>query len=326
MIDEEQVISATQSICPVCLIRIPALCVRLNGEVYLRKTCPEHGSFQTIIWRGKPEYTEWNRPKLPAYPTHPFTSVQDGCPFDCGLCPDHRQQTCTALLEITQRCDLRCSFCFANAGTHPTPDPDPGMIESWYHRLLESNGPCNIQLSGGEPTMRDDLPEIIALGQSLGFGFIQLNTHGLRLAQEPGYAKKLKQAGLSSIFLQFDGTHDEIFKKIRGVNLLDRKQAAIRNCAENDLGVVLVPTLISGVNTSDIGNIIRFALEYFPTVRGVHFQPVSYFGRYPTPPSDKDRFTIPEVIQAVELQTNGLIKAENLTTSGCENALCSLHG
>jgi 7,8-dihydro-6-hydroxymethylpterin dimethyltransferase len=324
--DIGQVISTTESVCPDCLARLCAERVLVGDDVYLRKTCVEHGTFQTIIWRGHPSYAEWVKPKIPAHPVNPFTPIDRGCPYDCGLCADHRQHTCTALLEVTQRCDLRCPFCFASAGAAPPPDPDLATIATWYHRLLDAGGPYNIQLSGGEPTLRDDLPAIIALGKSLGFGFIQLNTNGLRLARDVEYVKRLKQAGLSSVFLQFDGTHDDIFQTLRGVKLLDRKRAAIEQCAQHDLGVVLVATLVPGVNTIDLGNLINFALRYFPMVRGVHFQPVSYFGRYPQAPTDQDRITIPEIMRAIEMQTRGLIKVENFTTSGCENALCSLHG
>ncbi|MCC7447686.1 MAG: radical SAM protein [Anaerolineae bacterium] len=324
--DDTQVISTTESVCPVCLARLPAQRVVQGDDVYLCKTCPEHGDFQTILWRGQPAYTDWVRPKIPAYPAHPFTAVDRGCPFDCGLCADHRQQTCTALLEVTQRCDLRCPYCFASAGEYAAPDPDLRQIEGWYRRLLDAGGPYNIQLSGGEPTVRDDLPDIIALGRSLGFSFIQLNTNGLRLGRDADYVKRLKDAGLASVFLQFDGTTDDILQAMRGVRQLERKRAAIAYCANHDLGVVLVPTLVPGVNTSNIGTIIDFALALFPAVRGVHFQPVSYFGRYPQPPADADRITIPEVIRAIEDQTCGLMKVENFTTSGCENALCSLHG
>jgi uncharacterized radical SAM superfamily Fe-S cluster-containing enzyme len=326
MLNTGQVLSTTQSVCPECLTQIPAQRVAYGDDVYLRKTCLEHGSCQTILWRGQPAYAEWAKPKIPAHPAQPFTAIDRGCPFDCGLCADHRQHTCTALLEVTQRCDLRCPFCFADAGTASTPDPDFRMIAHWYRRLLDAGGPYNLQLSGGEPTLRDDLPEIVALGKSLGFGFIQLNTNGVRLARDVEYVKRLKQAGLSSVFLQFDGTHDASFTTLRGVPLLDRKRAAIEQCVENDLGVVLVPTLVPGVNTDEVGNILRFALKYFPTVRGVHFQPVSYFGRYPQAPADADRITLPEIMHAIEQQTHGLIKVENFTTSGCENALCSLHG
>jgi uncharacterized radical SAM superfamily Fe-S cluster-containing enzyme len=323
---EEQILSETASVCPECLARIPATRVARGDDVYLDKTCPEHGDFSTVIWRGLPAFTSWVRPKIPSYPENPFTTVDRGCPFDCGLCPDHRQQSCCVLFEVTQRCDLCCPICFAEAGNQPGPDPDLRAIEGWYRRLLDAGGPFNIQLSGGEPCLRDDLPDIIVLGRSLGFTFFQVNTNGLRLSRDADYLKRLQEAGLSTVFLQFDGTRDGAHEKLRGRPLAAHKQAVIERCAEQQLGVVLVPTLAPGVNTDDMGGIIEYALQYTPTVRGVHFQPISYFGRYPHPPRGVDRITIPEIIRAIEAQTGGAIKCESFSPPGGENALCSFHG
>jgi len=323
---EEHVLSETESVCPECLARIPATRVARGDDVYLKKICPEHGDFSTVIWRGLPAYASWVRPKLPSYPDNPFTTVDRGCPFDCGLCPDHRQHSCNVLFEVTQRCDLHCPVCFADAGDHPGPDPDLHEIEGWYRRLLEAGGPFNIQLSGGEPCLRDDLPDIIALGRSLGFSFFQVNTNGLRLSRDENYLKRLKEAGLSTVFLQFDGICDCIHEKLRGRQLAAQKQAAVECCAEQHVGVVLVPTLVPGVNADDIGGIIEFGVRHSPTVRGVHFQPISYFGRYPQPPHDVARITIPEIIRAIEVQTGGAIKRTSFSPPGCENALCSFHG
>ncbi len=322
---DELILAETESVCPECLRRIPAQRVQRGDDVYLVKRCEAHGPFEAILWRGAPAYATWVRPKTPTTPDVPFTQVERGCPFDCGLCPDHRQQTCTALLEVTQRCDLRCAFCFASSGAGP-PDPALDVIEGWYRSLLRAGGPYNVQLSGGEPTTRDDLPEIVALGRELGFGFIQVNTNGLRFARDPGYVAALKAAGLASVFLQFDGAEDAIHKRLRGRPLMAEKEAAIAACAENGLGVILVPTLAPGVNLHNIGEIVRFGLAHAPTVRGVHFQPVSYFGRYPTAPADEDRVTLPEVIRALAVQTEGLVKIEHFVPPGCENARCSFHG
>lgn len=321
-----QTLSITESVCPECLARIPAERVQRGEDVYLRKTCAEHGTFETIIWRGSPAFTSWVRPKTPAYPAHPLTEVEAGCPFDCGLCPDHRQQTCTALLEVTQRCNLGCPVCFASSEVSQSTDPALSVIEGWYRRLLEVSGTANVQLSGGEPTLRDDLPDIVAMGRALGFGFIQLNTNGLRLAADPAYVEALAEAGLASVFLQFDGMEDDIYRAIRGRALFDRKRAAIENCARFNIGVILVPTVVPGVNLHNVGEIIDFALAHMPAVRGVHFQPVSYFGRYPQPPADADRVTIPEIIRAIEQQTGGRVQTKHFQPSGCENALCSFHG
>lgn len=320
------VLSQTESVCPECLIRIPAQRVARGESVYLRKTCPEHGEFSTVIWRGSPAFVSWVRPKLPSHPERPLTGIDRGCPYDCGLCPDHRQHTCSVLLEVTAFCDLGCPVCFADSGTHLTPDPDLGTIEGWYRQVLDAGGPFNIQLSGGEPCVRDNLPQIVALGRSLGFTFIQLNTNGLRLARDPDYAKRLKDAGLSTVFLQFDGTRDDIYHTLRGRALAEQKRKAIEHCGQNGIGVVLVPTLAPGVNTDNIGAIIEFALSRAPVVRGVHFQPISYFGRYPAAPTDQQRITIPEVINALATQTRGLVRRESFGPPGCENALCSFHG
>jgi len=324
MQDKGNTLGLTESICPVCLKRITAKRVRVKGQVYLEKTCTEHGNFRTIIWRGEPSYESWSVAKLPSKPPVCATDVNLGCPFDCGLCPGHRQHTCCVLLEITSRCNLNCPVCFAASGPEDS-DPDIETIENWYRLLLHNGGPYNIQLSGGEPTMRDDLPEIIALGRQLGFTFIQLNTNGLRLAQDADYVRRLKEAGLSCIFLQFDGTDDVIYQQLRGTRLLAEKQAAIANCANEQLGVILVPTLMPGVNTQNIGEIIEYAVTNIPTVRGVHFQPISYFGRYPQAPQDEDRFTIPEVINELVQQTSGKLSVTDFKPPMGENAYCSFH-
>lgn len=321
----EQVLAVTESVCPECLQKIPARRVLQGEDVYLEKACSEHGSFRTVLWRGEPAFASWTRPKTPAYPDHPFKAAERGCPYDCGLCPEHRQQTCHVLLEVTQRCDLRCPVCYADSGMQTGLDPSLETISGWYRRVLESGGPFNVQLSGGEPTLRDDLPEIIALGRSVGFSFFQLNTNGLRLGNQPDFLKALKGAGLSTVFLQFDGVSDEIHQALRGRPLQAAKQRAIENCAEQGIGVILVPTVAPGINILEIGKIIEFALRYAPAVRGVHFQPISYFGRYPSLCGNEARLTIPEILRALVEQTNGLLQEEAFRPAGCENALCSFH-
>ncbi len=321
-----EILFHTESVCPECLARIPAARVLHDGDVYLEKTCPQHGEFCTVVWRGADSFKNWVRPKTPSFPKNPTTEVKDGCPYDCGLCAEHRQHTCSVLLEVTQRCDLHCPVCFADSGNDDSADWSLAEVEDWFKRLSAESTSFNIQISGGEPCVRDDLPEIIRVGLSYGFKYFQLNTNGLRLARDSAYLTELKAAGLSTVFLQFDGTRDEIYKTIRGRGLLDQKLKTIMHCQEQGVGVVLVPTLIPKVNTDDIGNIIRLALEHSPNVRGVHFQPISYFGRYPESPADEARITIPETLREIESQTDGMIRTDVFCPPGCENALCSFHG
>ena len=317
--------SRTESLCPVCLKRLPASRISSGEEILLVKTCPQHGEFRTPVWRGKPSFGQWQRPKIPVRPPTLFADIENGCPFDCGLCADHRQRSCTVIIEVTQRCDLACPVCYA-AVPCEKPDPTLDAVGKLFSRAKEGAPGCNIQLSGGEPTVRDDLPAIVALGREQGFDFIQVNTNGLRLGRDPAFVKALREAGLASVFLQFDGTEEEIHRRMRGRSLAQAKLAAIEVCADQGIGVVLVPTLVPGVNTHNIGAILQTALDWIPAVRGVHFQPISYFGRYPAMPDAVSRITLPEVLQAIERQSGGLFQTAQFGPPGCENALCSFHG
>lgn len=318
-------LGSTRSVCPVCLRTVGARRVGLGDTVSLVKECPEHGRFSVPIWRGEPDFEAWRRPKIPSAPRLGLTRRDKGCPHDCGLCEEHGQHTCTALLEVTARCNLACPVCFASAGgTDPAGDPDLARIGFWYERVMAASGPCNIQLSGGEPTVRDDLPDIVALGRERGFSFIQLNTNGLRLAQDATFAQDLRDAGLASVFLQFDAMDDETYRVLRGRPLLRRKLRAVERCLELGLGVVLVPTLAPGVNAQGLGPIIDYALSMGVGLRGVHVQPMSRFGRFPGAP-DGERITLPEVMRLLETQTGGMLRVAHFGPPGCEHALCSFH-
>lgn len=316
----------TQSLCPICLKKVNASIVSSGNKFYMIKKCPEHGLFKTVIWKGSIPMDKWMLKKEPASIKNPQTKVEKGCPYDCGICGEHRQHTCTALIEVTQNCNLHCRFCFADSKSGKENDPTLEQINALYESVFKTSGICNIQLSGGEPTLRDDLPQLIENGKQIGFKFIQVNTNGVRLAQDELFVKKLKSAGLDSVFLQFDGTNDTIYKKLRERELLAVKTKAIENCRKYGIGVVLVPTLVPGVNTNNVGEIIDFALKHIEAVKGVHFQPVSYFGRVPKQPEEKDRITLPELMDEIEKQTAGKIKAKSLKPPQCENSLCSFHG
>jgi hypothetical protein len=314
------------SLCPICLRKLDAHMQDEDTTIYMYKECPEHGIFKTVVWRGKTSIREWIRTKERAYIKNPITDVAQGCPFDCGLCSSHRQHTCTALIEVTSRCNLNCRFCFADALDSKSKDPSLEQIRYQFESILKVSGKCNIQLSGGEPTVRDDLSEIVRIGVQLGFPFIQVNTNGIRFAQDEAYVKGLKEAGLNSIFLQFDGVDDAIYTKLRGRALFDVKCQAIENCRKYGIGVVLVPTIVSNINVDSIGEMVHFGIRHSPTVRGVHFQPVSYFGRIPETPKDEDRITLPEVMECICEQTQQMVSLQSMQPPGCENALCSFNG
>lgn len=219
---------------------------------------------------------------------------------------------------------MHCPVCYAQATpSSATPDPTPERIREQYASLFRASGACNLQLSGGEPTVRADLPELIRMARETGFAFVQLNSNGLRLGSEPGYARCLREAGLDSVYLQCDGVSEETFRVLRGRPCLEARRAAIRACTEAGLGVVLVATLVSDVNLHEVGDLLRFALSCGSGVRGVHFQPVASFGRFPWELTAAPRVTLPELMRELERQSDGLVQVTDFHPPGCEHALCS---
>lgn len=316
-------IRKTYSLCPVCLKRVHARLIRQDENWYLKKSCPEHGSFHTVIWRGSaPDLKNWGsyRP-----PEEAEASMPD-CPNDCGLCGKHLQNTCCVLVEVTHRCNLSCPVCFAESSEACSVPDRPLALLAQDFRALVHRGCRFIQLSGGEPTVRDDLPAVIRAAKDTGATSVQLNSNGLRLGADPAYTKSLAEAGLDFVFMQFDGTDDQPYRALRGRPLLKEKLEAIRVCGEAGIGVTLVPTVVPGINDHQLGEIIQLGISKTPVVRGVHFQPISYFGRYPVPPADTDRITLPEIIRLIETQTDGLIRAQDLAPSACDHPRCGFHG
>lgn len=307
----------TYSVCPVCSKKIPACQTMRDGELYLEKECPEHGFFSAVVWRGAPALDAW-RGDFPAI----AQGENESCPTACGLCAEHRRGTCCVLVEITARCNLRCAHCFATDVAEAEPSLDE--LRLCFTNLVKA-GNTFVQLSGGEPTMRDDLPQIVRLAKECGMEYVQLNSNGLRLADEPEFLDALAEAGLSFVFLQFDGLDDEIYNNLRGAPLFERKKAAIAACGERRIGVTLVPTLVPGVNTHQIWSIVEFGASLSPAVRGVHFQPVSYFGRYPKTPDNAMRITLPEVLAALDAQSGGALPAGWFRPSCCDHPQCGFH-
>ncbi len=316
--DDSQVLYKTWSVCPICLEKIPANRVQISKEVYIRKTCKEHGDFKSIIWRGYSDIKEWigeaDKPALD----------NPKCPDGCGLCENHMQKTCCVILNITNFCNLNCNYCLADQCSSEN-DPTFKEIKTSLLNLIEKDKTL-VQLSGGEPTTREDLPEIIKAAKSAGARYVQLNSNGIRLGEDKEYVKELAEAGLSFVFMQFDGTNDKINESIRGKSHLKIKLQAIENCAAYNIGVTLVPTLVRDINTNNIGEIIKFAIAQSPKVRGVHFQPATYMGRVPKKPTNNERITLDELVFEINKQTNEIIKAEDLLPSACDHPLCGFHG
>lgn len=316
----------TKSICPQCLNVIPANIVEEKGKILIKKDCPRHGHFEDIYWSDAALYHKFASYSSEGHGVNnPKTKRQKGCPFDCGLCTEHKTNTLLANLDVTNRCNQACPICFANSAVcgylyEPSFEEIVKMMET-----LRGQKPVPvpaIQFSGGEPTLRTDLPKIIRTAKKMGFIQIQMASNGVRIAQSLEYAKELRTTGLNTIYLQFDGLKEETYKKIRGYNALPNKMNTIENCRKAGLdSVVLVPTVVRGANEEEIGDIINFAVKNCDVIKSINFQPVSFSGRIEKSELAKMRITIPDVLKKIEEKTKGEIAASDFASIPFINAV-----
>ncbi len=314
-------LDVTRSLCPTCRRLVDAQVIARDGKVFLRKRCPDHGWTEALLSSDLAWYLhaqKYNRPGL--LPVQRATEVRDGCPFDCGLCPEHQQHTCLAIIEINSGCNLRCPVCFMSAGDVPAFSLTLTQVETMLDRLMAQEGETEVvQVSGGEPTIHPQVLEILAAIRRRNVRYVMLNTNGVRLARDPEFVQQLADLGVY-IYLQFDGVERDTHLALRGVDLRREKQEALDQLAAHGIQAVLAATVAKGVNDHEIGAIVRTALEH-PAVRGVAFQPIFLEGRH-VPAHPLDRMTVPDVLHAIEGQTDGQFTMQDFTPVPCCHPTC----
>ena len=304
----------TQSLCPECRQVIPAREFEENGKVVMTKTCPEHGDFRDIVFSDAKLYLkmeEWNFGDNNGN-SNPNNEQGVNCPTDCGLCTIHTSHTALANLDLTNRCNLTCPVCFANANTSGyVYEPNFDQVVKMMQTLRDErpvDARC-IQFSGGEPTVYPRFLDVLRKAKEMGFTHIQAATNGIELSNLD-FARECKEAGLNTLYLQFDGVTDDIYRRVRGVPLLDLKMKVIENCRQTGMKIVFVPTIVKGLNDHQIGDIVRVAIENIDAVSGISFQPVAFTGRINRRELEQKRFTLADLARCVSVQT-GITDAYN---------------
>jgi 7,8-dihydro-6-hydroxymethylpterin dimethyltransferase len=309
----------TDSLCPECLSQIAARIYEDAGKVWMRKTCPSHGEFTELLSSDAAFYKrldglDWSdaRPE-PDKSFSPLTPMLKGCPQDCGLCAAHSSSTMMTVMDITNRCNLRCPVCFANAAVAGRVCELPlERIKELIAASIAANkagAPC-IQFSGGEPTIHPQFLQAVREAKRGGYAQIQIASNGLAFAQDPAYAAAASEAGLNVVYLQFDGVDDAVYTRTRGRPLWDLKQKAVDSIRKAGMEIMLVPTLIKGVNDHQIGDIFRFAVANSDTVVGISWQPVAFVGRIEHAERIARRFTMADLARELERQTGGRLRMD----------------
>jgi uncharacterized radical SAM superfamily Fe-S cluster-containing enzyme len=312
----EELLTITQSVCPYCYRVLPAIVFERDGKVYIRRVCPEHGEIEELyygdvgIYKSMAKWDEEGRGTR-----HIYTPVLRPCPFNCGLCPMHKQHSALVNIVLTNRCNLSCWYCFfyAEAAGYVY-EPSIDQIISMVRNIKKQAIPIAIQLTGGEPTLREDLVDIVKALKAEGVRHIQLNTNGIKFSElyweDPvkavEYTRALRTSGVNTVYMSFDGvspvTNWKNHWEIPYIFEVFRKAGMT--------SVVLVPTVINHVNTHEMGAIVKFAAKHIDIVRAVNFQPVSLTGMMKKHERSKFRITIPDVIKLIEEQTDGEVPRE----------------
>ena len=316
----------TKSVCPDCGEVIDAHILIKNGKVLMKKRCMKHGYFESLLSSDSEKYLDSYKFNMPGMMPLEFgTKVVDGCPHDCGLCPDHQQHSCVGIIEITNACNLRCPTCFASSKGHDILSLDE--VSFMLDQFVKQEGnPEVIQFSGGEPTIHPRILDFIRLAQDKKIKYVMINTNGIKISKNENFVKSLSELN-PVIYLQFDGFKKETYEKLRGKDLLESKMKAMENLEKYNLRIVLVATIQRGVNEDEIGNLVDFALSK-KAVKGLVLQPTFYSGRHP----DVDPLnvvTLHEVIKHTSVQSkNGLKDTDFIPNPCCFptcNASCYLY-
>jgi len=338
----------TQSLCPECTQLIDARIFEESGKVVMEKRCPDHGDFRDIVFSDARLYLkmeEWSFGDNRGL-HNPVVANAARCPDDCGLCNLHTSHTALANVDLTNRCNLTCPVCFANANAAGyLYEPDFEAVRKMLQALRDERpAPCRIvQFSGGEPTIYPRFLDVLRMAKEMGFTHLQAATNGLKFTSLE-FAEQCKEAGLHTLYLQFDGVCDDIYRRTRGESLWEKKLKCIENVKKAGLKIVFVPTIVKGLNDHQIGDIIRLSLEYIECTSGISFQPVAFTGRISRHELEAKRFTLSDFAHAVKEQTGiadpyedwfplnfvapfskllGALRGEEVTTLSC-HPHCSL--
>ena len=306
--------SFTKTLCSKCGNPIDGKIVYGAKGVFVLKNCGACGEHLEILEEDCGYHLGKHRYDKKGTVSTVQTKADRGCPYDCGLCGHHDQHTCIGLIEITGNCDLGCPVCYArcpNGG-----DLDLATIEKMMDFYMAAeNGKAEIlQISGGEPTLHKDVIKIIEMAKNKGFRYVMLNTNGTRIAEDENFARELsKFRGGFETYLQFDGTDDGVYAKLRGRPLAGTKKRAIANLNRYNVPTTLVATIETGTNDHLCGEILVYGMDQ-PCVRGVNFQPVGYYGDMRPP---NDRVTLSGVLNRIEKQTGKMIKTSDFIPLPC---------
>jgi pyruvate-formate lyase-activating enzyme len=243
-----ELLKESRSYCPTCMRELDAAVYAIRSQVWLYKRCPEHGPSQGLVERDVAFYRAvMNRPPAP------------------------KKEDWSLLVPVTHRCNLDCSICFVPRRSQQD------MPVARFTRIIDQTEVPWIVMSGGEPTLRPDLTDLIVATRRAG-KFAAMNSNGVLLSDRD-LVRRLADAGLEYVLLSFNGASDSIYQRINGLPLLDLKTRAIQNLVDEGVELAISPTIIRGVN-ENLGPVVRLCFDNAPTVDQLRLRGAAQVGRH----------------------------------------------
>jgi uncharacterized radical SAM superfamily Fe-S cluster-containing enzyme len=301
-----------RSLCPECFKVIDARLFEEDGKVYIDKTCPEHGYVKDVYWSDAEIYLKAEKWSFSDGRGLRNPKIRNGvrCPDQCGLCNRHTSHTGLGNIDLTNRCDLTCPICFANSNVsgyiyEPSYEEVVQMLKDFREEKPVSGR--MVQFSGGEPTLYPRFLDVLRAAKEMEFSHIQAASNGIKLS-DPKFAEECAKAGLHTVYLQFDGISDEVYRKTRGRPLFAIKEKAIESIRRSGMKIVFVPTVVKGFNDHEVGKILQYSIDNIDVISGISFQPVAFTGRISREEREAKRYTLTDLAWDIEKQT-GMAKA-----------------
>ena len=316
--------SYSKGTCPTCNTLVDGARMIRGGKVYLRKFCPRHGRSEALISGD----AEWFLRSLGfavqgSRPLKFSTGTSEGCPTDCGLCPDHEQHSCLPIIEITNHCNLECPICIVE--NRHNYEMSVGEFTGIIDGLVQREGWIDaVNLSGGEPTIHSRFFELLDIAKRPEIARVSISTNGLLIATDFAFCQELAKRRVY-VNLQLDALRNSELRVLRGAGNHEKvKEKALENLERAGVPTTIIATVARNVNEHQIGDCVRLLYER-DFILSLLFQPAAFTGYGGThfgPHDPMDTLTIPDVVRACEEQTDGLLKRSDFLPLPCSHPSC----
>ena len=285
---------------------IEAEILEATGRIVMRKTCTRHGAFEDVLSTNPAFFRRMES----LYFRRDIARADDESRRAFGWAAPKTGRGAVLVVDLTNRCNLKCSPCFMDANhvpyIHELAYDDIRRIFD-HARAVKPRRDINVLFSGGEPTIAPHFLDAVRYAKSIGFNRLCVVTNGIRFAEEPEFAARARAAGLHQIYLQLDGTSNTQHCHRGASNLFDVKRQALDNIARAGMKTNLQVTVANGLNHHVVGDIVRFGVDNIDKIRSVLFQPIMFTGRDAQVQDDERdlrRYTLADLATGLQRQSS----------------------